>query len=444
MAETTIYRSLGTVNDLIEGYSWPVDFVLPENLQEFLDNIYVIDYAMSDVPGGKKASIWLAFEGEQSLALPGLEGVRLVALGGAVEGLTFVTTTLEVGDRKAFSLENLRFSLRFDDDILKPAALNEGGPVAQFSEISVEGSISIDSDFDISVTGFDAFELTPSMVGNSGVIIAARDVKLDLSRTSAIPEVLAAGFDESFMGVYIGEAQVKLPEGLPALAPEDLILTNAAIGSGGVSGRLTAGYSPVFDPATKTYSGPGASALFGIPFGLESVAIEFKQNALLEASLRGQMLLPFFDEPVSVEVSVNLDGSFSVSLTDTGADGLCTLTKEDLLELRLDSIGFEAAGGVFTAKLSGELTPLFGGLDWPGFKVRELAIDSEGNVRLDGGWLDLPDQYSLDFHGFKIEITQLGFGKTDDGGKWIGFSGGVKLVDGFSSAASVEVLRLTW
>ena len=40
------------------------------------------------------------------------------------------------------------------------------------------------------------------------------------------------------MGVFIGEAKVKLPEGLPDAAPEDLVLRNCAIGSGGVSGQL--------------------------------------------------------------------------------------------------------------------------------------------------------------------------------------------------------------
>src|SRR5262249_40187728 len=32
----------------------------------------------------------------------------------------------------------------------------------------------------------------------------------------------------------------------------------------------------------------------------------------------------------------------------------------------------------------------------------------------------------------------------EDGGKWIGFSGGLKLVDGLSAGASVEGLRITW
>src|SRR5262249_41748525 len=53
-------------------------------------------------------------------------------------------------------------------------------------------------------------------------------------------------------------------------------------------------------------------------------------------------------------------------------------------------------------------------------------------------------QYLLNFHGFQIEITKLGFGKTEDRGKWIGFSGSLKLVDGLPAGASVEGLRIIW
>ena len=66
------------------------------------------------------------------------------------------------------------------------------------------------------------------------------------------------------------------------------------------------------------------------------------------------------------------------------------------------------------------------------------------NVKLEGGWLDLRDGYSLDFHGFKVEISKMGFGKNEDGSKWIGFSGALNLVDGLAAGASVEGLKVTW
>ena len=441
----TIYRSLGPLSRLVADIPWPVDFLSPDDLPTFLEKIYVLDYQFDTSATGFSSTFWLAFEGELSVALPGLDGVKLVAGGGDVAGLTFATASLAVGDETTLTLNNIRLAMRFDPTILKPVALNGDASTDQFVEIRIEGLLRINSSFDITVEGFDAFKLTPAMIGDSGVVIAADDVKLDLSRTTALSEVMAAGFDESFLGAYVGQAQVRLPDGLPELAPEDLVLRDCVIGSGGVSGRLEAHYSPTYNNATKTFTGQGAGQLFGVPFGLHDLKLGLKQNAFQESDITGQLLLPFFDEPVDVGVGINLDGGFTVR--STSSTGLYTLTKPDLLSVELESLDFRTEGEVLTARLSGQVTPTFGkeqGLEWPSFQVKELAIDSEGNVHLEGGWLDLREQYSLDFHGFQMEITKLGFGKTEDGGKWIGFSGNLKLADGLPAGASVEGLRLTW
>ena len=437
-----MYRSLGNLGQLLSGISWPVDFFSPDNLPAFLDDIYVIDYRMRTTNEGFFAQVWVAFSGEVSLGLPGFDGVKIVAGGGDVAGLTFIDFILSVGSESYLSIRDAQLALRFDPSILKPAALSEGDVVPPFTEIRIEGSITVNQDFDITVEGFDALTLTPCMIGSSGVIIAADDVMLDVSRTDSPPEILNAGFDETFIGVYIGVAQVKLPEGLPQLVPQDLVLGNAAIGSGGVSGLLEAHYSPTPDLASKTFDGNGAGDLFGIPFGLEDIILRFKQNSLIESKIAGKLILPFFDELVDVEIGIDVGGGFTVKLA--GSNGLYKLKKPGVLEVELDSLGFEVKNGVFTAKLSGKLKPLFGDMDWPDFDLKQLTIDSLGNVKLDGGWLPLPKQYKVDFYGFQFEITKMGLGKTKDGGKWIGFSGGLKLIDGLEAGASVEGLRFTW
>ena len=208
-------------------------------------------------------------------------------------------------------------------------------------------------------------------------------------------------------------------------------MTDCYIGNGGFSGTVSDTWNPAL---SATIAGMGCT--------LQSVQVTFVQNALTAASISGSLTLPFFDEPLNVAISFGLDGNFTVALSDPS--GVLTLTKPGLLSLAVNGIGFADTGGVSTVHVSGIVTPLFGGLDWPGFELRDLAIDSNGNVHLDGGWLDLPSQYSLDFYGFQISITKLGFGKTNDGGKWIGFSGGLKLVDGLSAGASVDGLRITW
>ncbi|MEJ7607947.1 MAG: hypothetical protein WKF37_17190 [Bryobacteraceae bacterium] len=125
-------------------------------------------------------------------------------------------------------------------------------------------------------------------------------------------------------------------------------------------------------------------------------------------------------------------------------DGLVSVRKNGIFDFAVETVTLQVADGVLTTRLSGEIKPLVAGIDWPTFQIRELAIDSEGNVNVEGGWIDLPDQYSLDFHGFQMAISRMGFGKTEDGGKWIGFSGALKLVEGLSAGASAEGLRIIW
>lgn len=312
-----------------------------------------------------------------------------------------------------------------------------------------KGTFRINSLGEVKIQLDGGLDLPPCYLGSrSGIAISASSLNLDLSVVESPPEVLQAGFDESFVGLYFKEVRISLPAGFPTLAPEHLLLKKCVIGSGGVSGELQATYSPQWDSSAREYKpGPGVGELFGIPFALKEVDIRVKRNSLVASSLAGEMKLPFFDDWLGVDIGLDQEGGLSVALMGTGSNGLKTLTKDGLLTVTLDSIAFELENGVFTTKLSGKLTPLFGadkGLKWPTFDIKELSIDSKGHVHLDGGWLDLPKQYSLDLYGFKIEISQLGFGTNDNGTRWIGFSGGLKLVEGLQAGASVEGLRITW
>ncbi|HYY92884.1 MAG TPA: hypothetical protein VE713_00100, partial [Pyrinomonadaceae bacterium] len=287
-------------------------------------------------------------------------------------------------------------------------------------------------------------------LGTTGIVLELNEVELYLSGTQTPPP----GEQQGFKGVFIKSAKLHLTGGLTSdLAPDNFAASDLLIGSSGISGTITASWGNVGAKSAAKLAGAGSGgggaggSLFGIPFKLKSLELELKHNQFQKSSIKGELTLPFFDSPADVEVSIDAEGGFAVELDGVGPDGLKTLTKPDILELTLDSIGFKVKGGEFEVKLGGEVKPLVGkdkGLKWPGFKVEGLSIDSKGHVKLQGGWLDLPQQYELNFHGFKVSITKLGFGKTEDGGKWVGFSGGVKLVDGFTAGASVEGLRVTW
>jgi hypothetical protein len=267
--------------------------------------------------------------------------------------------------------------------------------------------------------------MPPAMIGDSGVIIEGKNIGIYLDSNNPPP-----GKPNGWRGIHIGNAAVHLPCGLSGKIGT-LSMTNCYIGNGGFSGIVS-------DMRTPALS----ATIFGIQCSLESVAIEFVQNSLSAASIEGTLMLPFFDEPLDVDIGLSLNGNFSVKLRDPS--GILMLTKPKILSVTVEGLGFDIVDGIFSVHLTGDMKPLFPGLDWPTFHIKDLSIDSKGNVHLDGGWLDLKEQYSLDFYNFKIEVTKIGFGKTDDGGKWIGISGGLKLIDGLSAGASVEGLRVIW
>ena len=364
--------------------------------------------------------------------IPGLDGSALVIGAGA--GLQVDLTGSAEG--LGFTVRGVTAALRISPDLLRPVGSDgEVDPAAAAVELSV-GTVDLgvtpggELFFDASAS---ALSLPRCVIGESGVIVSAEDVSLHLD-DSALP----AGRPGGWRGVHIGQASLTLPGEL-GTAVGTLSLTDADIGNGGFSGTLADAWNPAL-----------AADVAGMTFALTHVEVEFVQNALVAGAIEGTVELPFFESPIGVSIGLSLDGGFSVTLAAVqppGTDydgGLVSLSKPDLLDLTLDSVGFKLDDGVATVSLSGQLTPLVGGLDWPGFRVQELSIDSQGHVRLEGGWLELRDQYTLPFYGFQIEIVKIGFGSSGDGRRWIGFSGGVQLVEGLTAGASVDGLRVLW
>jgi hypothetical protein len=377
----------------------------------------------------------LLFETSLELGIPGLDSLKLVIapMGTA----TSFMLRFEAAPAPSISLVSVPIALRLRGDMLRPARLGgvdakgvrawEVDPTREFVDIEL-ASVTVKLDFDgnITVQAGVSIDLPPVMIGDSGIVIEAQDIQLFLDTTASPP-----GKPAGWKGVYIAHCAVHLPAGLSD-SVGTLSMENAFIGNGGFSGSVTLDFAPAL-----------AAPLFGMNVTLEHVELSFTQNALTGSDIRGTLQVPFFDEPVGIAIALGLDGSFLAAL-DGGANGLLKLTKPDVLELTVDSLGFAVHGGRFVACLSGSVRPLVGGLDWPEMDVRELSIDSDGNVHVDGGWLDLREGYRLDLAGFGFEITRLGLGTSDDGGRWVGFSGALKLVDGMSAGASVEGLRVTW
>ena len=384
-------------------------------------------------------NVRLAALSEIVIALPGLEGVSLVLNPGGFDAQLIVAGdeisvgfTIGMGIRLAPNLLRPVRSVPAEDGSLR----FEEDPSRPYVQIELaSASVTIDQTGKIDLGGGIGVQIDePVMIGTTGVVIESADIEVNLSGTGSRP----AGTPAGWKGLLINQASVRVP----SVFAGAFTAAGLGIGSGGVSGTISASFNLAF--ANGGFTGDIAGGVFGMPGGVESVSLTLQQNIPCGGGIRAKLLLPFFepDQPLDIDIGFLASGALTVAVGSS--DGIFTLTRPDLLELQLDSVGFELEDGIFVAKLSGQLTPLFGGLAWPGFKVEELSIDSKGHVRLEGGWLALRQQYELNLYGFKLSITRLGFGKTEDGGKWIGFSGGLKLVDNFAAGASVEGLRITW
>lgn len=416
-----------------QSVTWPSFLPQPADVS-ILDHIWVqvLQAGATADRVGTRTNILI--DQELVLSIPGLDAVALTI--SAVDGGTLIPLDLQIAPSFYVSVIDVPIGLRLKTDLFRPVRRVETGPDQppqfelnpdkQHVDITL-ARVTLGADGDGNIT-FDvdgSIDLPPVMLGETGVVIEAHDIQIFLDTNSPPP-----GKATGWRGLYIGRAACYLPSDL-ASTVGSLSLTNCYIGNGGFSGTVASDWTP-----------PLSTTLFGMQLSLSRVALTFVQNAFSEAEIRGQITLPYFDEPVDVEITPSLNGPFAVRLSS--ASGLISLNKPNILDLTIDSLGFEIDDGVFTAKLSGVVTPLVGGLDWPTFNVKELSIDSEGHVRLEGGWLDLPDQFALEFYGFQISITKIGFGRLDDGAKWIGFSGGLQLVEGLSAGASVEGLRVAW
>ena len=425
---------------------WPSALFGPP--PSWLDEVGVTDFTIVSSASLTEATGTVAWLREIELKVPAFDSLSLAFL--STDGFTQVPFALRMDPDFLLSLTDLTATLRLRSDLLKPVHLDatntwvatlDGNGFAVPAELTLSGvAMSMTADGDIDVTypnGAPNLSLQPLMLGDSGIVLEMSDIAVYLSRTQT---------PDGFKGITAASATLHLSGVFDVQgAPDTVVFTDLRIGASGFSGSIEAAWTANVNPNTTAITGSGAGRLFGVNFGIKSLSLTLVQNVPTGASIKGVMILPFFDRPVDVDIGIASDGTLTVGLEAAG--GLVTLSiptaANPVLEIELDSLEFEVEDGKLTTTLSGQLTPKYGGLDWPSFDVKALKIDSEGNVELSGGWLDLPKQYSLDFHGFKVEITKFGYGRNDNGSKWIGFSGGVELVKGLPAGASVDGLRIT-
>lgn len=403
-----------------------------------LDEIGVTEFRMElDDPATLAFSGTLAWLEEIELKVPGLDAVSVALL--STQGFTQVPFNLILAPEFRLAFPDLTATLRIRSPLLRRVKLQGAEWIVDTGvgtdpapvEIELQNvGVAVTSDGDISLsTGQAALSLSPFEIGSTGLIVEATQIGLFLNADDPPPPGAQPGFN----GVAIDQANIHLTGGLAGGgAPSTVQLTHVLIGSSGFSGNVAATWA----------AGTGGCTLFGMPCELISLSMDFAQNAPVGGGIKARVTLPFFEQPVEVEIGYTADGGLTVGLGAANG-GLATLSIANVLDLELDSLKFAVDDGLLTVTLSGMIIPTLTGLKCPPIRVDNLSVNSRGELDLPGGWLMLPKQYGLDFHSFKIEITKLGMGREPNGDKWFGFSGGIKLVDGLPAGVSVDGLRVS-
>lgn len=342
---------------------------------DLLDKLFYDD--VSTVIDDDSVSVWISLllDGELRFELPGGFAVGF----GKGDGVTPLTLGLRVSAAGvAVRVEQLAVTLEVPTSLLRPAPPIDGGEAPAKVELVLEGAVEFAEDRRFRVEGFESVALPRCFVGGSSIVISAEDVSIDTAH-----------------GLVLGVATVELPKDLPQLAPEELVLENAIIGPAGVSGRLEAHYTPAFDAAAKTFTGHGAGVLASVPFAFAEIAIELHENSLVEASLSGQLLLPYFEVPTAVEIALRSDNSFSLTLG--GDPPLATIEREGVLRIDLETLGFEVTQGKLQLHAGGMITLLVGDTESPSFRATDVVVDADGNLSAHGLGLVLRDGKPFDF-----------------------------------------------
>lgn len=338
--------------------------------------------------------------------------------------------------------------LEFPRNILLPVDDN-GAPKPEPNKVMLTfGS----AEFFFSTTrgiGYDT-ALTVTMnhkaqIGQTGLGIELSSAKLDLSRNTNIPEADQDGRSPEFIGAYIQEAAITLPNFLQpdnANSTARLVGRNMIIGTGGFSGTvgLEAKTGGTASPIIKAGLGGG----FGI--SLDNFFVTFRQNTILSSAITGTLKIPEFkdaagnDAELKIKVELTEGGNYNITLAEE--QGIRAIRIPDVLQLTIAALTLGRRENKFFIAITGKLdftadVPGLGDILPKAIDIKKLIIWQDGSIEFEGGGLTLPKAVTLHAGPVKFSVTALHFGTYKQllGGvertyRYFGFDGGISIKPG--------------
>ncbi len=335
-------------------------------------------------------------------------------------------------------------------------------PVDQNDDLIPEGSNNDTSKLEVSVgqiiystkNGFHfnglspTITLTRSSIGKTGMIISCQQAKLDLSRTSNIPEADADGRPVDFIGAYINEASITLPEkwfGEDATNTMEIYTENLLVGTGGVSGdvgiRAKQGQSPG-ELLLALGKKPGSGSRKGFAIGFREFEMTFRQNQITHSHVAGFLRIPGFaklaggNPDIEILACFEQNGDFSITASN---DPGITLKFGDVFTFTVFSLTVGRDDNRVYLGTSGKIAflGLLGSFLPEAIEIKNFIIYSDGSFELEGGAIHLPDSVSIKIGPAEVSITALHFGShtQEHQGqlrkyKYFGFDGGISVNPG--------------
>ncbi len=353
----------------------------------------------------------------------------------------------------SFTLSSLWLALEFPRKIFLP--LDDNGNVIDESSNLPEdqkersklrfnvGSVSFNTEGGLAFNSENTFGFQKSRILNTGFTLEVESMKLDLSRTTNIPEATADGRPEDFIGVYITEGSIGFPadwgHNSPDIPPStaELFVSNLLVGTGGISGTI--GMRP-----TNPDDEDGLIQLkFGSKFkvSLSEFELVFQQNAIISSSIHGKLEIPGFknenEEQVVIDIDIHIgqNGEFNIVASAEPPLKKISIPKAFDFEIQSAFFGREAGSdGRFYLGVGGQLdihppAPL-GSLLPDKLDIKKMLIYDDGKFEFEGGKITLPKAYTVNFGVATVSVTGIHSGNYEKNGrdyKYFGFDGGISV-----------------
>jgi hypothetical protein len=342
--------------------------------------------------------------------------------------------------RLEFPTNILRLVDANNDPIQIPA--NSGNYQPGYIEADL-GSILYTSigGLELNIASTPNFSLPRVEILQSGICIEIIDLKFDLSRTKNIPEAIADGRPDNFVGVYITECEVFLPkkwfgnQSAPSLSANNLL-----IGTGGVSGTIGIEGNNVL-----------AKQFGNFNLELDEFDITFQQSAIIHSHIHGSIEITNFKMEVSpgvfVPAKIELDGAIDEQgdfhITASTNTPVTAITLFDVLEIKVSSFEVGKQDELFYAEVAGKLNflwvvPGFGDILPKGIDIKKLRIWEDGKIEFAfAGVSLLPNPVTLPLGPVKITVSALTIGSHEQEHNGVlrkytvvGFDGGINVNPG--------------